>query len=252
MPRVKLSRDEFDVDALDVEWEESEFADYEGEIPPTGTMLLARVKKAWWTESSNGNSMIKALVVAEGNEDDLEDFNGLPTWDNITFVPSAAFRYGPFLRAMNLTLQDIQGGLYLAEDDDAVGSPIEKIKKWVPGSDDALVTIVIKRDRYQGEWQSKVSKYVAYEEEPEEEEEEEPAPRRRAIRATKAATPARRRTRRAEPEEDEEEEEPEEPEDVEEEEEEEPAPKRRRPAAKSARKPARRSRSRDDEDEPPF
>jgi hypothetical protein len=263
MPRLKLSDDEFDPDALDVEVEQQEFQNYTGDIPPTGTQLLGRVKKMWWTYTQNEDPMIKALVVAEGNNGKLAQYEGLPMWENLAFITSAAWKYQPFLEAIGVTLRDIKSKLIVADDEDNLGTPIEKINKWVPNGDDSWVTVVVKRDRWQGEWQAKIAQILPAEEEPEEEEAEEepPARRRPAPKAAKAAPARRSRHRRPEPEpeDDEAEEEPEDEEDEEPEEEEE-APKRSgrtgraRASAKPSgtRRPTRRGRREDNGDEPPF
>jgi ribosomal protein S16 len=247
VPKLKLSNDEFDPDELDVEYDDTSYETYDGEVPKTGTLVTARVTKCWWTYSQNDNPMIKAIAVAEDGDNGLEEYDGLPIWENITFTPSAAFRYQPFLRAFGLTLKDVKTKTIVADEEDNLGTPIEKIGTWKPGSDDALCQIVIKKDRYDGEWQAKVGKILPYDE-PEEEAEEEEKPARRKPATRKPAS----RSRRAEPE-------PEEDEDEDEEEEAPPTKARgrtargRASAASTRRAPKGRSRrSSDDEDEPPF
>lgn len=266
MPRLKLDDKEFDPDELDVEYSDSDFQTYEGEIPPTGTMLLGRWTKLWWTYSGNGDPMIKALFVAEDNEDELEEYNGLPVWENLTFTPSAAFKYQPWLEVTGLSLALIKTKLYVAEDDDNIGTPIERIGTWKPGSDEAWAIVTVKKDRYNGAWQAKASKFSVAEEEAE--EEEAPPPKASRKPAASASAAKHRRTRKADPEpEPEDEEEPEDlEEDEEEPEEEEEAPttKRKAPASRSRTatrtkaRPAKRGRtsrakaSDDGDDEPPF
>lgn len=252
MPRLKLSDDEFDPDALDVEYNKDGYDDYAGEIPPTGTMLLGRVKKLWWTYSGNEDPMIKALFIAEDNEDGLEEYDGLPVWDNLTFIPAAAFKYMPFLDALGLTLQQIKTKLYIADDEDNLGTPIERIGDWKPNSDDAWAMVTIKKDRYNGVWQAKASTYIAADEG----EEEEEAPPPKASRKAPASRTKTRSRREPEPEEDEPEDDEEEPD----EEEERPRATRRgraatktRPApAKTRTRRTRSSKAADDGDEPPF
>jgi len=229
MGKLKLGRDDFDINELDVEWEDSDYATYDGDIPPNGTTLSGHIKKMWWSYTSEEKPMLKVLFVARDNEGDEKEFDGLPVWENITFTPSAAFRYGPFLEAFGLTLKDVRDKTYVKDEDDNLGAPIEKIATLVPG-DEAMATIITGRERYQGEWQARIKKWVMEEdeedeEEPEDEEEqddeeetededeEEPesAPKRRATRAAKrehaptprgrkpvakAAAPARRGARR--------------------------------------------------------
>lgn len=264
MPKLKVTDDELDVEELeDAEYnEDGDFEDYSGEQPPKGTILRGFIKKMWWTYSQNDNPMLKILFVADGNTGDLEEYNGLPVWENAVLIPSVKFRWQPFLDTFGLTIRDVKTKLYVSADDDNQGAPIEKIGKWEPG-EDARCRIVTKRERYQGEWNTKVSKWLDDEEAADEEEEEEAPPPRRS-RAAKPAASSRRKPD-PEPEEDEEEEEAEEAED--EEEEEEAPPPRRGPAGRSrtstarakapakapARGRSRRAAAQDvDDEEPPF
>jgi hypothetical protein len=229
MPKMKLTDDEFDPDELDVEYEGNQFERYDGDIPKTGTILTARVTKMWWTQSGDGDSMIKALVVAEQNDGSKDEYNGLPVWENLTFITRAAFRYQPFLENFGVTLKEIKNKMMVANDDDNIGTPIESIGGWEPGSDDALCRIVIKRERYNGEWSARidVDGWMPYEE-PDEPEEEQPRRPTRASRdgARRAASSSRGAAttsrRRGDPDEDEDEDE-EYDDDVEEEDEDEEA-----------------------------
>jgi len=212
MVRMKLDRTEFDPDDLDVEWEEGQtFTKYDGDIPPVDTVLIARITKMWWTQTNDGSaSMIKMVAVAEQNTGDLEEYNGLDSWENLTFKKTAAFRYGPFLAHFGIAYKDIFNKMDVEEEDDRIGTPINKIGNWVVGSDDALCRIVTGRDKYKGKQQSRIEGWLDYEEPDDEDDEDEPAPRRgsgtrssngRTATASRraAAAPASRR-RRAEPE----------------------------------------------------
>lgn len=254
MPRMKLRDDEFDEKALDVDYEKSTFKRYTGKIPSTGTILVARVTKMWWTQSEAGNSMIKLIAVAEQNTGDTKQYNDLPTWEYLTFTPESAFRYKPFLENFGLTVRDIKRKMMVADEPDNIGDVIESIADWEVGSDDALCRIVVKRDRYDGEWRSKIDRegWLPYDEddEPDDDEDDDEPDEEEPPARTRKAKPVTRSRRRPEPEpedEDEDEDEPdddeddepeddddEEPEDQEEEEPEEEAPAR----------PARRTKSR--------
>jgi hypothetical protein len=274
----------FDPEELDVEWEDSDFESYDGEQPPTGTILRGYFKKAWWTYTKDDTPMIKVLWVAADNTGKLEEYNGLPIWDQLVFKTSAAFRYGPWLQITGVTLKQIHKNTTLADDDDNVGAPIEKIAKWAPG-EDAEASVITKRVKYQGEWKVEVGKYVDPDaaddddDDDEEEDEEETKPTRRG-RSTKAAEkPAAKSTKSRrkpdpEPEDDDDDEEDDDDvdddEDVEDDddvEEEPPAKPARRtsrtaakPAAKTAAKrtpakaatktTARKRKSADDDDDP--
>ena len=216
IPKLKLTKSEFNPDELDVEYDDSSYDTYTGEIPKTGTILLFRCTKAWWTYAADETPMMKILSTAEQGENGTEEYDGLTVWDNLPFKPSAAFKYGPWLDVNGLTLQDVFKNTFVADDDDNVGAPIEKIGDWEPDSDTALYQIVIKRDRFDGEWSAKAKQYLPLdddeldeedeadedeepdedndddeeEEEDDEEEEDEPEPPTRGKRSRAAAAPS--------------------------------------------------------------
>jgi hypothetical protein len=250
---MKLSDEEFNPAELDVDYDNDQsFKRYTGEIPKTGTILRERVTKAWWTSSADGDSMMKLLVVAEQNTGALKAFNDLPTWESLTFKPTAAFRYMPFLEHFGLTLQDIKRKMIVSDTDDNIGTPIESIGGLEVGSDDFLCRIVIKRDRYEGQWQSKIDRdgWMSFDEADDDDvdddvddDEEEEAPPARPRRAA-AAKPRAARRPEPEPEEDDDEDLEDELED-EDEEEAPPARSRRAPArATAAKAPARSANGR--------
>jgi hypothetical protein len=246
---MKLDDKDFNVKQLDVDYERSEFKRYEGEVPRTGTILIYRVTKMWWTYSSDGTSAMKTLAVAEKNNGSKAEYNGLPTWDFLTFKPEAAFRYMPFLETFGLKLRDIKSKMIVADEDDNIGTPITAIGDWEVGSDDALCKIVVKNDK---EYGAKVDREGWLEYEPEEEEEERPTRRGRSTPApARGAKAASSRTRpEPEPEEedeyDDDDEEEEYDEEAEEDEEEEAPPARpaRRSSQTSSRTASRTSTTR--------
>jgi hypothetical protein len=129
----------FDADGLDSTEYDDSFEPYAGPLPPVNTILKFRLVKAFASESSNGNFMIKTIFTAE----EAGEFDGLTIFDNITFVETAAFHYQPFLQAMGLTAKRIKAQTIIGDDDDARfnAPPILSIGKWKPGSDDAVCFI---------------------------------------------------------------------------------------------------------------
>jgi hypothetical protein len=184
----KLKRDDvadLDVDALDeVEYDDSEFQSYGGEVPPVGTELKGFLKSLWWTrtavkaDGSGDDPMLKALWVAAENEGDEEEYNDCPFWMNLPLIPSAKFRWAPFLDVYGITLRDLKNKTYVSSDEDQFGAPIERIDTFRPGeeSDDAWCRVVTGRERYDGEWQARVKSWLPWDEadEAEPEDEEEP------------------------------------------------------------------------------
>lgn len=210
--KLPIGKDEFDPDALDVEYDPNKKGGqkYTGEQPPAGTILLGSVVRLWWTYAADNTPMIKLIFEADGNPGDLAEYDGLPVWENLTFKTSAAFKYQPWLEQMGLTLHDIANKTYVADEDDNVGAPIEKIGKWKPGEGSALCAITTGSEKYRGKWQTTVETWMDQDEVPEpddddpggpegdpdeEETEEETAPPARTRRT--AAKPAARGTRAA-------------------------------------------------------
>lgn len=174
MPRMKLSREEFDPKKLDVDYEPPKFKRYRGEVPPTGTIVIARVTKLWWTQSSDGTSAINLLAIAEQNVADKKKYNGLPISDYLTFKPDAAFRYQPFLQNFGITTRDIYSKMMVEDEPDRNGDVITSIADWEVGSDDALCRIAIMRDYYDGAPRAKVDieGWLPLEDEDEDEDDE--------------------------------------------------------------------------------
>lgn len=258
MPRMKLDDDEFNVKELDVEYEGGQFERYTGDVPKTGTKLIARVTKMWWTRNNDDDAwMIKLIAVAERNTGKLAEFNGLPAWDYLAFKPTGAFRYQPFLYNFDLSVADVKKKMIVADTDDNVGTPIEAIADWEVNSDDALCQIVIKRDPYEGEIRAKidVDGWLPYEadesdDDDEEDEEDEPEPparsRRSKTAAAKTAKAAPKSRRRAEPEpedddDDEYDDDDDEPDDDDPDEDEPEPPRSRRAAPARSTRPATRA-----------
>lgn len=253
MPRLPVTDDELDIEEMEAaEYDDSgsSFEPYDGEQPPKGTVLNGAVTKMWWTDTAAGDRMFKVLWVAEDNEGDLAEYDGLPIWENIALISTAKFKWKPFIDRFGFTLQDIKKKLIVDADDDQFGAPIQKIGKFEPDTDAAVSRVITGRHKYQGDWQTDITTWLQDGEgveepdepevdEPEEAEEapEEEAPRatrggRRAAAPAKAATPARAGARGA-------------------------RTAKAAPAKAASAKPARGSRrgataSSDGDDEPPF
>jgi hypothetical protein len=229
MPKLRPA-DVADIDVEELEaaeYSEGTFVSYSGEIAPADTILRAYVKNIWWTRANPkpgqkvGSPMLKVLLIADANEGDEEQYNGMPIWENLVLTSAAKFKWGPFFEQFGLSIRDVKANkagksnvVVAAEEDDRGQSEVEKIGSFVPGEDNdaAWCRVVTSRETYEGKPQAHVNVWLDYDED-EGEEEEEP-----------------------EEELEEEEEEEDEPEEEEEEEEEVAAPVRgRRTAAKASR-----------------
>jgi hypothetical protein len=212
---MKLGKEEFNEKELDVEYEGPKFERYTGDIPGKPTLLIARVTKAWWLINDDNESQMKLIVVAEQNDGQNKEFNGLPVWETLTWKPSSSRRYQPFLMNFDLTLKDVRLKMDVEADDDNIGTPINSIAGWEVGSDDALCRIVVKRDYWNDEWRAKIDwdGWLPFEDidadDADDDEEEAPA-RTRKTRATVRPAPQKRTApassrRRGDPDEDEDE-----------------------------------------------
>lgn len=179
---MKVDDKELDIKELEAaEYEEgSSYTTYDGELPPKGTQLRAFVKKMWWTYTGNDDPMLKVLVEAGDNEGDLEEYDGLPMWENLALTAGAKFKWAPFLDNFGLTIRDVKTKTIVGEEDDermGGAAPIQKIADFEPGSEDAWCEIITSRERYNGNWQAHVAEWLVLgedaEEEPDEEEDEE-------------------------------------------------------------------------------
>lgn len=204
MPKLKVDDNDLDINELE-DAEFTEFEQYDGEIPPNGTQLSALIKRMWWTYTQTDDTpMLVTLVVAQDNEGELEEYNGLVIYDRAKLAANTKFRWFPLLSAIGLTIRDVKTKAYVEDDDDPrFGAPITKIGDWEPESDAAWVTIITGRERDQeGNWRPKVAKWLEFQE-PAEAEPDEPEPARPTSkarpgsRASSSATPAAGRSRRA-------------------------------------------------------
>ena len=175
-PRIKVADDELDVETLEeAEYSDQDFATYDGEIPPKDTILIARLDKMWWTMTAKEDRMLKVLVIADENTGDLEEYNGLPMWENMALVPGAKFKWAPMMEHFGFTVRDIKTKLYVADEDHPqFGAPIERVGTFEPGSDAAWCRVITTREKFDGTWRAHVARWLDYEAENEDEEPEEP------------------------------------------------------------------------------
>jgi len=164
MPKLR-DTDDLDVEALEaVEYSTERYSDYTGEIPPIGLELTGYVKRLWWTRSANDDPMLKVLWIADGNEGDLEQYNGCPFWLNAALIPGAKFRWDPFLLAYGLNLSDVKTKTYVAKEEDQNGFVIERIGTWKPGADrdEAWARIITGQELWNGSAQARADEWIAW------------------------------------------------------------------------------------------
>jgi hypothetical protein len=182
MPKLRPA-DVADIDPDELEeaeYSEGNYVSYSGEIAPADTVLRAYIKNIWWTKSSSGNSMLKVLVIADANENELEGYNGMPMWENMVLTSPAKFKWGPFFEHFGIKVSDVKNktgksNVTVAAEDDSQGAPVEKIGSFVPGedSDAAWCRVVTTREPYEGKMQAHVGVWLDYDEDEEEEPEED-------------------------------------------------------------------------------
>jgi hypothetical protein len=182
MPKLR-DTDDLDVEYLDsVEYSTESYSDYAGEVPPIGLELTGYVKRLWWTrtavkpDGTGDDPMLKVLWIADGNEGDLEEYNGCPFWLNAPLVPGAKFRWDPFLLAYGLTLTEVKTKTYVAKNEDQNGFIIERIGTWKPGAerDEAWARIITGQEPYNGVPQARAAEWIAWDAEETEPEDEAP------------------------------------------------------------------------------
>lgn len=240
MPKVKVPTSEFNIAELEeADYNESDdFESYDGELPPSDTVLTGYIKSMWWTMTGSNKRMFKILFVAADNEEDEAEFDGLPIWDNPFFSPDGKFRWKPFIDNFGVTLTDIQKKLYLEPEENdhpRFGSVVERVGTLVPGGDTAWARVLTKIGFDQeGNRRVEIKKWLPLEDEDEVIDEEQPEDEEEPPEDPEDYDDS------DEEEEDEDYEEEEDEEEDEEEEEPEPPKRGRRPApaaAKAAAKP---------------
>jgi hypothetical protein len=240
MPKVKVPTSEFNIAELEeADYNESDdFESYDGELPPSDTVLTGYIKSMWWTMTGSNKRMFKILFVAADNEEDEAEFDGLPIWDNPFFSPDGKFRWKPFIDNFGVTLKDIQTKLYLEPEENdhpRFGSVVERVGTLVPGGDTAWARVLTKIGFDQeGNRRVEIKKWLPLEDEDEVIDEEQPEDEEEPPEDPEDYDDS------DEEEEDEDYEEEEDEEEDEEEEEPEPPKRGRRPApaaAKAAAKP---------------
>lgn len=75
------------------------FEPYAGPIPPAG-LYKAIWKRGWWTKSSTGKPMLKMLFILESSKESVTQFNGCPTFHNITNESSTAWKMKELFTAL--------------------------------------------------------------------------------------------------------------------------------------------------------
>ncbi len=150
-----------DFEAMDEqEYEETEdYPEYTGPMPPKNTLLNGVIKKVWATESSKGSAMLKVFFEATGNSGEKKKYDGLPVWDNVVLVPQAKFHWQTFLDALGLTLKVMKAKTVISDEDESAGTPVTQIGKV---KFPAKVSIISGKEKYEGEFQARVTKYVPY------------------------------------------------------------------------------------------
>lgn len=174
MAKLTLANDAFNIDALDEAEVSDDYVEYDGPVAPKNTILAGHLKKLWASQSKNGDLMLTNLFIADGNEGDKKQYNGMPLFDRVTFTPKAKFHWQPWLSAFGVTLAQIKGKTDVADEDEKNGSPVNKIGKFRPG-EDAKCRVLAGRSKYEGEYRNEVSKWLPAEEadEPDDEDGDE-------------------------------------------------------------------------------
>jgi hypothetical protein len=205
MPKLKATETGLDnlEELEEAEYQESTFSRYDGEIPPKDTILVAQIKKMWYTFSKNDDPMLVVLVEADENVGAKAEYNGLGIWERMVLTAPVKFRWQPFLDVIGVTIRDVKNKTVVADEDDSQGAPIEKIGDFEVGSDAAWVRVLTAREKYDGKLQAKVGQWLEYEEpaptdeetdaqadEPEAEVEPEPEEEKPASRARGGRKPA--------------------------------------------------------------
>lgn len=182
MPKMRWSDAEA-FDELPEDWEESEFEPYDGDEPPPNIALRGVIKKIWCVQFSTGSDGLKVLFEAANNSGEREEYDGWGTFDNIVFSPGSAFRYGPFLELLGISLRDVRNAVVGEEDN--TGYPLLKAGTFKMPADGVPCKIRTKAENSEEYGRSiKVATYLP----------DEPDKRRAKTKTSSTRTKAKSRT----------------------------------------------------------
>lgn len=143
----------------DAEYSEDEFDEYDGPLPPSNVILSGYVKKIWATETSNGDPCLLVLFEADDNTGDRKVYNGWGGFDNVLFtMPQVKFRWQPFFNAVGISLADVKNRT-VTDGDDNQGAIITRIGT-VKFDGKVPARVKIKREKYEGETQARIGKWL--------------------------------------------------------------------------------------------
>lgn len=161
MPKMKWGSDVDWKGLNEAEYSEDDFNDYDGPVPPKNIILAGKIKKAWAMETANGDPAIKVLFEASGNVGERKEYDGCPFWDMILFsMPQVKFKWQPFFDAIGITLADVKNKTLTDAEEDNVGTPILKIGTVKFDGGNVAVRIKTNREKWEGEWQPRVGKFL--------------------------------------------------------------------------------------------
>jgi hypothetical protein len=78
---------------------EGQFTSYDGPVPPKG-LYKALFKRGWWVKSSTGKPMLKVLFILETELESKKQYNGCPSFHNVTNEASTAWKMKELFTAL--------------------------------------------------------------------------------------------------------------------------------------------------------
>jgi hypothetical protein len=159
MPKkVKWGVSGKDVDQV----EDDSFEPYDGPTPPRG-VYVGKIKTIKKAESSNGNDMIKLLIIIDGKASGKPKYDGAPIFDNVPVTEQTMFRVKQLMLGLGGTGKNFDATV-IDEDDN-----ITKFGTIRPK--DMLIRFATKTELYGEETNAKVSRYMPpKEDEPDDED----------------------------------------------------------------------------------
>lgn len=176
MPRLKWGKNTNFKELNDADYEPSERNQrepYEGPTPKSGTVLEGTIDGLWVTDFPSGQGF-KVVFIAEGNKGEKSKYNGCAIWENLPLTPQQKWKWQPFLDMLGVTLKDVYNKVIVDDEESDFGERIKQIARVkipCPGK------VVVKREKYEGEFQARAGDWLmpnpADEDDYEDEEEDE-------------------------------------------------------------------------------
>lgn len=145
--------------------EDESFEPYDGPTPPRG-VYVGKIKTIKKAESSNGNDMVRLLIIIDGKASGKPKYDGAPIFDNVPVTEQTMFRVKQLMLGLGGSGKNFDATVI--DDDDNI------VKFGTIRPKDMLIRFATKTELYGDETNAKVARYLPpKEDEPEADDEDD-------------------------------------------------------------------------------